>query len=104
MNLENMTAAELAELKNKTEAALAERRVQLIRENRDAINARLAEEGLTIADLYPQLGARGDGKRRGSSSGSPAKYRQPSTGKTWNGRGRKPEWMKSGDFVPVGGA
>jgi len=99
MDLQNMTAAELAELKNRADAALAERRVQLIRENRDAINARLAEEGLTIADLYPQLGAKADGKRRGSSAGAPAKWRDPSSGKTWNGRGRKPAWLH--DAVPA---
>jgi len=99
MDLQNMTAAELAELKNKTEAALAERRVQLIRENRDAINARLAEEGLTIADLYPQLASKVDSKRRGSSAGAPAKWRDPNSGKTWNGRGRKPAWF--GDAIPA---
>jgi DNA-binding protein H-NS len=101
MDLQNMSAAELAELKSKADAALAERRVQLIKETRDAINARLSEEGLTIADLYPQLGAKVEGKRRGSSAGAPAKYRHPESGKTWNGRGRKPEWMKTGHFVPA---
>lgn len=99
MDLQNMTPAELAELKNRADAALAERRAQLIRETRDAINARLSEEGLTIADLYPQLGAKVEGKRRGSSAGSPAKWRDPNSGKTWNGRGRKPAWFP--DAIPA---
>ncbi|MDE2149915.1 MAG: H-NS histone family protein [Gammaproteobacteria bacterium] len=55
----------------------------------DAINEQIAEFGLRPNDLkFP--GHRRGGRRSGSGK---AKYRNPTTGKTWTGRGRAPHWI-----------
>ncbi len=54
----------------------------------------MSESGLTPADLPPTAA-----KRKGSSAGPKVgskvapKYRDPSMGSTWTGRGLKPKWM-----------
>ena len=54
----------------------------------------IAEYSLTSEDVFPP--ARG---RRGSSSGMKveAKYRNPTTGETWTGRGKAPKWIANED-------
>jgi DNA-binding protein H-NS len=47
----------------------------------------LADYGLTVADLG------GATKTPGSRMAVAAKYRHPSTGETWSGRGRPPHWL-----------
>lgn len=53
-----------------------------------AIRAKMEEYGLTPEDLFPNLKF---SKRRAKSE---AKYRDPVTGKTWTGHGRKPAWLE----------
>src|SRR6201996_6839789 len=57
------------------------------------VRALMAEHGLTAADLV----AKAAGPRTGSTSGRKvaAKYRDPSTGQTWTGRGLKPKWLSA---------
>lgn len=47
----------------------------------------MADFGITIEDLG---GKGGKSKSRGAA---PAKYRDPDSGKTWSGRGRRPAWV-----------
>ena len=51
----------------------------------------MAEHGLTATDLA----GKSSGPRTSSASGRKvaAKYRNPSTGQTWTGRGLKPKWL-----------
>jgi DNA-binding protein H-NS len=49
----------------------------------------MAQFGISAADLG--FSGRGGKKVRGSSLG--AKYRDPASGKTWSGRGRRPAWV-----------
>jgi DNA-binding protein H-NS len=51
------------------------------------IKARMKELGLTVADLRE---TRGGASKKGSA---PAKYRHPSTGEKWSGKGRTPNWL-----------
>jgi DNA-binding protein H-NS len=59
----------------------------------------MAEHGLTVADLAVATArkTRGPNKAKGNDGrvGKPvaAKYRHPSTGDTWSGRGLKPKWL-----------
>lgn len=60
------------------------------------IKSLMAEHGLTAADL----GVPGAGKRKAGESAQkggtvPPKYRHPSTGQTWTGRGLQPNWLKT---------
>lgn len=64
-------------------------------ETRDAaifeIRQLMREHGLTAADLAK--GAKVDGARTGSKVA--AKYRDPTSGQTWTGRGLKPKWLSA---------
>jgi len=52
------------------------------------IRALMKEHGVTLDDL-----SKANGKE--SSASSPiAKYRDPETGNSWSGRGKKPGWFK----------
>jgi DNA-binding protein H-NS len=46
----------------------------------------MAEFGITIEDLGGKAG-------KAKSRGAAAKYRDPASGKTWSGRGRRPGWV-----------
>ena len=50
------------------------------------------EYSLTIEDVFPP--ARG---RRGAGAKVDAKYRNPTTGETWTGRGKAPKWIANED-------
>lgn len=50
------------------------------------IKRMMAEYGITLEDLG---GKSGKGRPRGGN----AKYRDPASGKTWSGRGRRPGWV-----------
>ena len=62
-----------------------------IRETR-AILSRLKEDvvlyGITEKDIRTALGFDKDSKKP-----LPPKYRDPKTGATWSGKGRKPQWL-----------
>jgi len=53
------------------------------------IKAKMAEYGITLQDL----GAGGRRRARPRASVGQAKYRNPATGETWTGKGRKPGWL-----------
>ncbi len=81
---------------------IAHRKPQIIAELRATAKQSAAELGLTLADLFhttsePQHGGRSNVK---------PKYRDPATGKTWSGRGKRPAWMRpyvTRDGVPMEG-
>jgi len=57
------------------------------------IRAQVQQYNLTANDVFPS-----GGRRRGKPLGKVApKYRDPSTGKTWTGRGKAPKWIEGKD-------
>ena len=50
------------------------------------IKKKMADYGLTVADL-------GGTAKTTARKAVAAKYRHPSTGETWSGRGRPPHWL-----------
>ena len=78
--------AQIADLQKKAASArsaeLADAKARIV----DIMNT----YGLTVADL---TGGPGKSKRKPTKPVAP-KYRDPSTGATWTGRGRAPLWMK----------
>ena len=57
------------------------------------IRALMSEYGLSVADL---AGKTPKGKSpKGKGGKVPAKYRNPSTGEAWSGRGLQPRWLKA---------
>lgn len=61
------------------------------REAKQELVARLREEaqdaGFDINELFGVV------KGKGGKAKAPAKYRDPESGLTWSGRGRKPNWL-----------
>ena len=60
-------------------------------DERQELVARLKQEakdaGFDISELF------GAGKAKSGKGKIPPKYRCPTTGQTWSGRGRKPNWI-----------
>ncbi|MEZ5653248.1 MAG: H-NS histone family protein [Burkholderiaceae bacterium] len=81
-------AAKLAALEKQIEDARQEERAEVI----GKIQAMMAENGISVADLS----GRGGAKRKASSSAGrklPPKYRD-AAGNTWTGRGIQPRWLQ----------
>jgi DNA-binding protein H-NS len=57
------------------------------------IRALMAEHGLSLADLGHRLGT--SAPRKTAVAKVPPKFRHPSTGETWSGRGLQPNWLKA---------
>jgi len=75
--------SQIEELKQKAQEARRQELAGAIAE----IKRLMAEFGITVEDLG---GKAGKTKTRGAAA---AKYRDPSSGKTWSGRGRRPGWV-----------
>jgi DNA-binding protein H-NS len=80
-------------------AALEQRIAEAQREARAGaiaqVKALMAEHGLTLADLGGKLPPPTAPRRSRKGSKVPAKYRDPSSGTTWSGRGLQPKWLKA---------
>lgn len=60
------------------------------------VRALIAEYGLSAQEVFPS--GRKSGKSAGKSGAKVApKYRHPSTGETWTGRGKAPKWIEGAD-------
>lgn len=75
--------SQIEELKQQAQQARKQELAGAIAE----IKRLMAEFGITLEDLG---GKPGKGKLRGAAN---AKYRDPASGKTWSGRGRRPGWV-----------
>lgn len=62
---------------------------------RSEFEAKLAEAGLHITDIYQEFAELKPSSKpiRITKSADP-KYRDPETGATWSGRGRAPHWVQ----------
>jgi DNA-binding protein H-NS len=69
-------------------------------EKRQALKTRIQDmvkqEGLSLADLFPQAGkTRGRPKAKPQGEAPRVKYRNPAdASQTWTGTGRKPAWVR----------
>jgi len=60
----------------------------------ETIKKQITEFGLTAADLGLEIATRaGAGTTKGKQLVLMPKYREPTTGKTWNGHGKRPAWI-----------
>ncbi len=60
----------------------------------ETIKQQIAEFGLTAADLGLEIARRAGAKTgKGKKLVLTPKYREPATGKTWNGHGKRPGWI-----------
>lgn len=79
--------AELAALDLQIDIALAREKAAAIRE----IQAKIKEWCIPLRDLQQAPGGRQSRVRTGGTQ--EPKYRDPSSGATWSGRGRAPGWL-----------
>ena len=87
---------ELLQQQARLQVQLAEARKEEISGAVEKVRSIMNEFGLTPEDIFP-----GQRRRRRTSSlaGSKVapKYRDPSTGNTWTGRGKPPKWIEGRD-------
>jgi DNA-binding protein H-NS len=82
--LDKLTYAELADLRNRVDVLMAQKRNSERVELRDKITDMLKDHGLTAQDIFGKA-------RKGVVA---VKYRDPKNPEnTWTGRGRMPRWM-----------
>lgn len=86
---------DLIEQRAALEKQIAEARNTELADAVGKVRAIVAEYELTAADVFP---ASGKSAKAGSKPGGKvaAKYRDPSTGATWTGRGKSPRWFDAG--------
>lgn len=78
------------------EAQIAEKQAEAKKATIDKMRTMMAEAGITLSDFEPARGSRVQpGVRATKGRKVPAKYRNPTTGDTWSGRGIKPKWMQA---------
>lgn len=90
------TLRDLLEAKMQLEAQIDQARRESVAQAIATIKDIMADNGLTLADLGATEGKRSS-KTAPRKSVGPAKYRDPTTGATWTGRGRKPAWFDAGN-------
>jgi DNA-binding protein H-NS len=83
--------AQRADIEKRIAEAQREERASAIAE----VKALMAQHGLSVADLSSRTPAGGRATSAKPGAKVAAKYRDPSTGATWSGRGLKPNWLKA---------
>lgn len=84
-------------------AKIEEARKQEVASALETIRGLVQQFGLQASDVFPSTRADGRSTRKGSAVA--AKYRDPSSGATWTGRGKPPLWIKDkprDDFLIIG--
>lgn len=78
-----------AEILRRTEEAKTELRIEF--------DAKLADAGLELTDLYPELAPKRivAAKDLKVTQSVDPKFKDPETGATWSGRGRAPQWVQT---------
>ena len=88
------TLAELIKQKEALEAQISKTRQSELSDAISKVKALVAEHGLTQKDVFGSP----KGTKKSSGSGKvAAKYRDPSSGQTWTGRGKAPKWIDGQD-------
>ena len=88
------TLAELIKQKEALDSQIANTRQAELSDAISKVKALVAEHGLTQKDVF---GSSKGAKKSSSRSKVAAKYRDPSSGQTWSGRGKAPKWIDGQD-------
>lgn len=89
IDLKGLNHNQLSDLIARAKARQEELAKDRVSKLRDKINALIKAEGVALEQVFGGRGGRG-GKR---GSKVKPKYRNPSTGETWTGRGKRPRWF-----------
>ena len=88
------TLAELIKQKEALDSQIANTRQAELSDAISKVKALVAEHGLTEKDVF---GGSKETKKSSGRSKVAAKYRDPSSGQTWSGRGKAPKWIDGQD-------
>lgn len=95
MDFKSKTVSELQDIRRTIDELIEQKKVEAKQSVQDQIHKIVKDSGFTLEqllDLKPssaKLKAQGD-RRAGKVA---PKYRNPKTGETWTGRGRRPVWI-----------
>lgn len=84
-DISKMSYAELAEMQQKIAAKMAEQRAAEISTIAEEVKTRCANTGIKVEEVIAMLSRR--------APATNVKYRDPKSGKTWTGRGKRPGWI-----------
>lgn len=87
------TYKDLLKQRESLELQIKEARERELSDAVSQVRSLVQEYGLTAEDVFPA--ARTRGAARGTKVA--AKYRNPTTGETWTGRGKAPKWIQGQD-------
>ena len=91
IDLKSLNHNQLSDLIVRAKARQADLAKEKVAKLRDKINALAKAEGIALDEVFGGArGARGKGSRGGKVK---PKYRNPATGDTWSGRGKRPRWF-----------
>ena len=91
IDLKSLNHNQLSDLIARAKARQEELAKERVSKLRDKISALVKAEGMALDEVFGGArGARGKGSRGGKVK---PKYRNPSTGETWTGRGKRPRWF-----------
>ena len=93
IDISGFTIDQLTELVGKAQSEMASREGQRRKDLRSELERRVAADGYTMNDIFPELGGGAAGGRQRRKR--PAKYRNPQTDQTWSGIGRTPKWVQA---------
>ena len=89
MNIDKMSLAELKAMAAKVEAEIPRARAREAQVVREQVTKLLEAKGLRLTDV---MGTSGSARRSTRGRTVPPKFRDPKSGATWAGRGRRPAW------------
>ncbi|WP_114809458.1 H-NS family nucleoid-associated regulatory protein [Paraburkholderia kururiensis] len=87
---------ELLAQREKLEKQIEEAKAREYAEVLNEIKQKMADYGITLAELGGGRGKQGKAASRSRASVAP-KYRDPESGSTWSGRGKPPRWIAGKD-------
>lgn len=99
----NQSYRDLIAQRDALNAKIEEARKQEVASALETIRGLVQQFGLQASDVFPSTRADARSTRKGAVV--VAKYRDPSTGATWTGRGKPPLWIKDksrDDFLIIG--
>lgn len=91
IDLKGLNHNQLSDLIARAKARQQELAKEKVAKLRDKINALIKAEGVALDEVLGGRGGRG-GKRGGKVK---PKYRNPASGETWTGRGKRPRWFSA---------
>ena len=93
LDIARLDIEQLTDLLGKAQSELASRERQNRKDLRAELERRVAADGYTMGDVFPELGAARSSTTRQKR---PARYRDPQNPeRTWSGIGRAPKWVQA---------